>query len=103
MTQPHYVGEPGGHQDNVKVVTRYGTSKLHHDVRHSPDGFSWGYGGSGPAELARCLLLDATGTDTGYQQFKFDVVARWPMDGGWQVDRSFVRSWQKAYMEVMAR
>jgi hypothetical protein len=24
-------------------------------VRHSPDGFEWGYGGSGPAELARYL------------------------------------------------
>ncbi len=32
---------------------------LTHHVRHSPDGFSWGYLGSGPAELARCLLIDA--------------------------------------------
>jgi hypothetical protein len=31
---------------------------LRHAVRHSPDGFQWGYGGSGPAELARCILLD---------------------------------------------
>ena len=26
---------------------------------HSPSGFSWGYGGSGPAELARAILVDA--------------------------------------------
>ena len=26
---------------------------------HSPDGFNWGYGGSGPAQLALALLLDA--------------------------------------------
>lgn len=32
---------------------------LRHHVRHSPDGFEWGYLGSGPAELARCILLDA--------------------------------------------
>jgi hypothetical protein len=26
---------------------------------HSPDGFSWGYGGSGPAQLALAILLEA--------------------------------------------
>ncbi len=25
---------------------------------HSPDGFEWGYGGSGPAQLALAILLD---------------------------------------------
>lgn len=34
---------------------------LKHFMRHSPDGFEWGYGGSGPAELARCMLIDALG------------------------------------------
>jgi hypothetical protein len=29
-----------------------------HHVRHSPTGFEFGYEGSGPAELARCLLID---------------------------------------------
>lgn len=28
---------------------------------HSPDGFEWGYGGSGPAQLALAILLDALG------------------------------------------
>lgn len=31
--------------------------KLPHHVKHSPTGFNWGYGGSGAAETARCLLL----------------------------------------------
>ena len=26
---------------------------------HSPDGFEWGYGGSGPAQLALAILADA--------------------------------------------
>lgn len=26
---------------------------------HSPDGFEWGYAGSGPAQLALAILLDA--------------------------------------------
>lgn len=30
---------------------------------HSPTGFSWGGAGSGPAELARAMLIDALGQD----------------------------------------
>ena len=29
-------------------------------VNHSPDGFQWGYPGSGPAQLALALLYDVT-------------------------------------------
>jgi hypothetical protein len=45
----------------ITVETADGTviGVLRHYVRHSPTGFSWGYGGSGPAETARCLLLAA--------------------------------------------
>lgn len=31
-----------------------------HLWNHSPDGFEWGYNGSGPAQLALALLLDCT-------------------------------------------
>jgi hypothetical protein len=31
---------------------------LHHEVRHSPTGLAWGYGGSGPSDLALSLLVD---------------------------------------------
>lgn len=53
-----------------------------HDLRnHSPDGFQWGYGGSGPAQLALALVADATGDDAlaqrVYQSFKFKTVAGW--------------------------
>lgn len=34
---------------------------LRHHAKHSPSGFSWGYAGSGPADLARCLLIDHLG------------------------------------------
>lgn len=34
------------------------------DLRnHSPDGFEWGYHGSGPAQLAIALIADAIGND----------------------------------------
>jgi len=49
---------------------------------HSPDGFEWGYGGSGPAQAALALLLDHTRNRgvalTLYQDFKFKVVAGLP-------------------------
>lgn len=30
---------------------------------HSPDVFEWGYGGSGPSQLALAILLEVTGDD----------------------------------------
>lgn len=48
-------------------------------VNHSPDGFSFGYSGSGPAQLAFAVLLNETGnlelTYRLYQDFKFDFIA----------------------------
>lgn len=48
---------------------------------HSPDGFNWGYGGSGPAQLALAILLEYLPHEDAcnlYQDFKFSVVAGWP-------------------------
>lgn len=45
---------------------------------HSPDGFNWGYGGSGPAQLALAIMLKLTGKSDGYQDFKFKVIANLP-------------------------
>jgi len=48
---------------------------------HSPTGFAWGYGGSGPAQLALALLMDAIGNEelalTHYQDFKREHVSNW--------------------------
>jgi hypothetical protein len=63
---------------------------------HSPTGFSWGFGGSGPAQLALALLLDAVGrpeADAYYQRFKWDVVSLWPQDGRWELDAEAIRRW----------
>ncbi|MBN9517274.1 hypothetical protein J0H58_01950 [bacterium] len=55
------------------------------DLRtHSPDGFEWGYGGSGPAQLALALAADVLGDDEAalgvYQRLKFRVVGRLPAE-----------------------
>lgn len=49
-----------------------------------PTGFEWGYGGSGPAQLALALAADVLGDDEAaldvYQRLKFRVVGRLPGD-----------------------
>lgn len=72
-------------------------------IDHSPTGFCWGYGGSGPAQLALALLLDATGNaedaKTYYQWFKWDFVAEWPMDNQWSIlDIEIIRWLEDAKM-----
>ncbi len=51
---------------------------------HSPDGFNWGYGGSGPAQLALAVCFKLTRdrdiTVTLHQAFKRDVVTRLEAD-----------------------
>ena len=51
-------------------------------MNHSPDGFAWGYGGSGPAQLALAVLLAAGMPEQRalelYQVFKADVIAVLP-------------------------
>ncbi len=36
-------------------------------LNHSPDGFAWGYSGSGPAQLALAILLEYTLQDKAVQ------------------------------------
>lgn len=51
---------------------------------HSPDGFAWGYEGSGPAQLALAVLLAAgvaaREAVTLHQRFKRAFIARLPRD-----------------------
>lgn len=55
-------------------------------ANHSPTGFEWGYGGSGPAQLAIALIADAMGGSRAdvlrlHQRFKWAVVGRLPRTG----------------------
>lgn len=63
---------------------------------HSPDGFNWGYAGSGPAQLAFALVLDHSGdaklAEVVYQQFKFDVVAKLPWQKPWALSAQQVQN-----------
>jgi len=51
----------------------------------SPNGYEWGYLGSGPAQLALAILADACHDDQvallWFESFKWDVIARLPPEG----------------------
>jgi hypothetical protein len=65
-------------------------------INHSPDGFEWGYQGSGPAQLALAILLDFTRdpelADRYHQMFKSEVVAKW-ISPNWMLPAIDVYRW----------
>ena len=71
---------------------------------HSPDGFNWGFAGSGPAQLALAICAHALGDDARalaiYQEFKRVHVAN--LGTSWAMDDLWVRAtverleWEKA-------
>ncbi|MDP9484728.1 MAG: hypothetical protein M3Q49_02860 [Actinomycetota bacterium] len=80
-------------------------------IRHSPSGFEWGYGGSGPADFALNILnrFETPGTDGEepeacfdgvasrtamvlHQEFKEDFLAGMPEEGG-TIPGSEIRAW----------
>ncbi|WP_273837036.1 DUF6166 domain-containing protein [Halococcus sp. PRR34] len=64
-------------------------------ANHSPTGLEWGYGGSGPAQLALALLADHYADTVAfdhYQDFKNDVVAT--LDGDeWAINVATVENY----------
>jgi hypothetical protein len=67
---------------------------------HSPTGFEWGYGGSGPAQLALAILADALDNDAAacrwHQEFKFTVVAGLP-EQSWSLTDNEIRRTVQAF------
>ncbi len=118
----HYIGRAGTPQnpDRWRVYVQDGNAyrQLTHHVYHSPTGFAWGYAGSGPAELARCILADAVGFDASspektldnvitpslYQRFKEEKIATIPQHASFDLARDDVLVWLgTADAEVLER
>lgn len=104
-----YKGFPQRTTDGGYLVTKDGlpldpgpSQKLDN---HSPDGFMWGYSGSGPAQLALALLLDVTGDPDlamrFHQEFKEEMIAPLPIDSPWVMLNLTIKSWvnQKQILE----
>lgn len=86
---------------------------LKHFVLHSPTGMSFGYGGSGPADLALSILADALDEDPSskelyngqfkdgrqvrclalHQGFKWGFVAKWPQAQPWEITHDEIMDW----------
>ena len=92
--------------------------KYLNEINHSPDGFNWGYCGSGPAQLAYALLrffaeqelfgkeeikedenLVKNIARTYYQDFKVDVVSTLP--DKWVLKGKDIEKWLVA--KIMER
>jgi len=86
-----YVGQFENGEYQVIIEDDDGTGRINYQelplrldlINKSPTGFSWGYNGSGPAQLALALLADATGDEEAlemYQSFKSYFVAVLPAE-----------------------
>lgn len=90
-----FIEQDGATEARVYVRSEQGEAPLIHHVKHSPSGFEWGYEGSGPAELARCILWHLYGGEPAvdlYQDFKREVVAGLDPEG-WELSGDDVAKW----------
>lgn len=58
-------------------------------LNHSPDGFAWGYGGSGPSQLALAILLHFYGEGIAlkyHQPFKWAVISKLEEDRDFDIE-----------------
>jgi hypothetical protein len=110
-----YVGYRSEHGAVVLREGQHGRTvplPMRNDLRnHSPSGPEWGYGGSGPAQLALAILSDAIGERAAllhYQEFKFAVICGLPHEI-WELRRDDVLAWYQknrpsdAEKEIKAR
>jgi hypothetical protein len=69
-------------------------------INHSPDGFNWGYGGSGAAQLALGILNYLYGEERAakaYQAFKWDIIAGLEQEKDFELPISLVVEWINNY------
>ena len=70
----------------------------------SPSGFEYGYGGSGPAQLAIAMLshaFDDEFAERHYQRFKREVVAELP-ESGWKLTKQDLDEWREVSIDGKA-
>lgn len=79
--------DPNGACTVIQVLQNGAVQPLNprHDLyNHSPNGFAWGYEGSGPAQLALAVCAEVLGDDqhdlSVYQDFKRALIAGLAID-----------------------
>lgn len=84
VSDPEY---PGTKKPSVTYWTEDHEEPVPHQVKlHSPTGFEWGYGGSGPSDLSLNILLflglPKNHSHRLHQQFKSEIIAAVPSEEG---------------------
>jgi hypothetical protein len=99
FTENVYAGKRVPPYDRCYVTVNSNVLAVRLDLRnHSPDGFEWGYNGSGPTQLALAILAHEYGDKVAqeyYLDFRRNVVAKlhkpsWTMTAGY-VGREMAR------------
>ena len=96
-----YVQESGGDTPPCEY-------ELRHHPLHSPDGFDWGYSGSGPTDAARCILIHYLGIRMPrttkksrevyvphYRDFKLHFLSEAPEEG-FTISEEQIDAWARA-------
>jgi hypothetical protein len=68
---------------------------------HSPTGFAWGYGGSGPHQLAIAILAEVIGDEkalTCSQTFKWEKIATIPKEQDFKITDDEVLAWYNNFL-----
>ena len=91
----HYFGRRDQKGDAVVKMNGqpFDPSRSQRVRNHSPSGFEWGYGGSGPSQLALAILLEEMDEEIAlslYQDFKWVVIAQ--LESEWMMDSDSIRS-----------
>ena len=66
-----------------------GPSKSQAIRNHSPNGFNWGYSGSGPSQLSLAICLEAMDEQHAmqvYHTFKEEVIAKQKQDADFSIE-----------------
>lgn len=117
-------GDASGPVSVLVYEERHEPYKLRHLIVHSPTGMSWGYQGSGAADLALAVLADYLGEaaaipphdrydhalasviqETGawqlHQDFKRDFVAPLPQDRNVTIDGVDIAAWLEPRQDAL--
>ena len=92
---PVYIGYID--EQKEKTIVELSPIRSQEIINHSPDGFNWGYGGSGPAQCALGVLLDHTNDkETArelYQDFLSEVIAHMPIEKKLEMPVEKIQKW----------
>lgn len=85
--------------DAFDVIHKEPISWRLEEINHSPTGLEWGYNGSGPSQLAWCILrecgLTKEQTRENYMSFKRDVISK--LEERFNLTRESVMNWVKQH------